>query len=181
MTMRQGNGLGQTGGANLLPVLSKQPDHPCFQCAKCCKYMSVEIDAPRTMRDYDHIIWYLYHDRVAVFVDWESDWFVLFQTPCEHLNAQGMCGVYEKRPAICKDFDWRECENHMTAEDGPADKWLFESADDFMAWLKKQRPKAHQRFMRFMRRRHESGEEPELKRISAKRVRARRNAPPAPA
>lgn len=160
----------QGGGADvsltsdgLLPVIQKDSDHPCFECAKCCTYVAIEIDAPTTMKEYDYIVWYLYHEGLSVFVDWEGDWFVKFETRCKHLTGEGLCGIYEQRPAICKDFDWRECEN--TIRDEPADKWLFEEAEQFLEWLQRRRPKAFQRFQRFMRRQHETGEEPELERV----------------
>jgi Fe-S-cluster containining protein len=101
-------------GERLLPVIQKTSDHPCFECAKCCSYVAVEIDSPTTNAEYDQIVWYLYHENVEVFVDWEDAWHVLFRTRCEKLTSAGMCGVYERRPAICKDFDWRACEQRYT-------------------------------------------------------------------
>ncbi len=160
----KGNGGGE--GERLLPVLNKADDHPCHNCMKCCNYVAVEIDEPETMKDYDEIIWYLYHGRVSVFVDWERAWFIKFDTPCDHLQPNGMCGVYQDRPEICKAFDWRECENHMTAEEGPPDKWLFETAEQFLQWLSRARPKAYKRFLRFKRKVHRSAEEPELERLT---------------
>jgi Fe-S-cluster containining protein len=155
-----------------LRVIQKASDHPCFQCAKCCTYVAVEIDSPGTMKEYDHIVWYLYHEGVSVFVDWNSDWFIKFETRCRHLTQEGMCGIYDRRPGICKDFDWRECENNVTDE--APDKWLFEDADTFMRWFEKQRPKTYKRYLRFLRRKHREGQDPELSRVSGG---ARRRAP----
>jgi Fe-S-cluster containining protein len=149
----------------LLPVIQKAGDHPCFECAKCCHYVAVEIDAPTVNKDYDHIVWYLYHQGVKVFVDWEGDWFISFETRCQHLTPAGMCGIYERRPGICKDFDWRECE--QTIRDEAPDKHLFETAEQFMGWLEKQRPKAYARYQAFLDRKHGTDEEPELMRLQA--------------
>jgi hypothetical protein len=160
-----GTGAG-SGPGGLLPVLQKESEHPCFECAKCCSYVALEIDEPKTMQQYDHMVWYLYHKDVSVFVDHEGAWYIKFETRCENLGAGGMCGVYDRRPSICKGFDWRECENHLTPEDGPPDRFNFESADVFLTWFEKRRPKTFQRFQRFMRRTHESAEEPELERVS---------------
>jgi Fe-S-cluster containining protein len=164
-------------GLTLLPLVSsKQDDHPCFQCAKCCKYVAIEIDAPTTPTEYDQIVWYLYHQKVSVFVDWDGVWHVKFDADCDNLTPTGLCAVYDHRPAICKDFDWRECENHMTPEDGPPDQWLWWTADEFLAWFAKQRPKAYARYQAWLRAKHAKGEEPELLRISraAKPARGRR-------
>lgn len=151
------------GPDGLLPVIQKESDHPCFECAQCCTYVAIEIDTPTTMKEYDYIVWYLHHEGLSVFVDWEGAWYVKFETRCRHLTAQGLCGIYETRPAICKDFDWRECENHVKEE--PPDKWLFEDAEAFVAWLRKRRPKSYARFQRYMRRKHQADEEPELERV----------------
>ncbi len=158
------SGASSSSESELLPVLQKESDHPCFQCARCCNYVAVELDAPSTMKDYDHITWYLYHEGVQVFVDWNGDWFIQYETRCTHLTTEGMCGIYERRPGICKDFDWRECEQNV--KDEAPDKHLFRTAEDFLEWLAKQRPKAHQRYQRFLRRKHSTGEEAELERVS---------------
>jgi Fe-S-cluster containining protein len=165
-----------SGGTTLLPIL-KETDHPCFECAKCCSYVALQIDQPSTMADYDHVVWYLYHKDVSVFVDWESDWYVKFETRCENLTDAGLCGVYDHRPGICKDFDWRECENHLKPEDGPPDKFVFYRAEEFLEWLEERRPKTHQRYQRFLRRKHAKGEEPELERVSGTPRKKRRQAP----
>jgi len=163
----QGKTTGGGSGSSpaLLPILNKADDHPCHECARCCTYVAIEHDEPTTMRDYDHMVWYLYHEDVSVFVDWDNHWFVRFTSRCKNLNAQGMCDIYDHRPAICKDFDWRECENHLTPEDGEPDKWNFENAAEFLEWFERQRPKTFKRYRRFMKKRHTAGEEEELQRV----------------
>ena len=151
----------------LLPVIQKQSDHPCFECAKCCTYIAIEIDDPSSNNEYDQIIWYLYHRDVEVFVDWDGDWHVLFRTRCEQLTSASLCGIYERRPAICKAFDWRDCEQRYTAEDGPPDKHLWATADDFVAWFRKRRPRAFERYQAHLREAHAKGEEAETLRVAA--------------
>ena len=48
--------------------MEKQSDHPCFECVQCCTYVAIEIDTPTTMKEYDYIVWYLYHQGVSIFV-----------------------------------------------------------------------------------------------------------------
>jgi Fe-S-cluster containining protein len=161
-------------GERLLPVISKATDHPCFECAKCCTYVAVEIDTPTTAKEYDQVVWYLYHQHVEVFVDWDDAWHVLFRTRCEQLTPAGLCGVYAQRPAICKDFDWRECEQRFTPEDGPPDKLAWRTAGEFLAWFEKQRPRAYARYRAHLAKKHARGEERELLRVhSGRRRRAR--------
>jgi len=132
-----------------LRVIGLADDHPCVDCAACCRYVALEIDTPTTMTEYDYLVWYLVHPGVSVFVDWEGDWFVKFETRCEHLQPNGMCGIYETRPVICREFDWRDCEKHVTDE--PPDRWTFQTADEFLAWFARQRPKTYQKFVEFQR------------------------------
>jgi len=130
-------------------LVEKAPDHPCHQCARCCTYVAIQIDRPRSNVEYDYVVWYLLHPDVSVFVDWEGDWYVKFETRCRNLTATGLCGIYETRPAICRDFDWRECE--QTVKDEPPDQFLFESAEQFTDWLRKRRPRSWRRFREFQR------------------------------
>lgn len=155
----------------LLPlVVEKESTHPCFGCAKCCQYVAIEIDRPTTPKEYDYLVWYLIHPGVQVFVDWNGDWFVKFESRCRHLTPQGLCGIYEQRPVICRDFDWQECEMHV--RDEPPDKWIFETADDFVAWLEKQRPRAYRRFLEWRREQSRKGKKTDaaLRRVKVTRL-----------
>ena len=148
---------------NALAGMEKQSDHPCFECVQCCTYVAIEIDTPTTMKEYDYIVWYLYHENVSVFVDWEGSWFIKFDARCQPLNSQGLCDSYATRPLICREFDWRDCENRV--KDEPADKWLFETSDQFLRWFEKKRPKTFRRYQKYMRKKRRSGEEEELGRL----------------
>jgi len=151
------------GRGDAVESIEKESDHPCFQCFQCCTYVAIEIDTPTTMKEYDYIVWYLYHQGVSIFVDWEGAWYIKFETRCEHLTPLGLCDCYSSRPIICKNFDWRECENRLKSE--PADKWLFETSDQFLGWFEKRRPKTFRRFQKHMRKKHGKGEEKELERV----------------
>jgi Fe-S-cluster containining protein len=149
--------------ADALSGMEKQSDHPCFECVQCCTYVAIEIDTPTTMKEYDYIVWYLYHENVSVFVDWEGSWFIKFDARCQPLNSQGLCDSYSTRPIICREFDWRDCENRL--KDEPADKWLFETSDQFLRWFQKKRPKTFRRYQKYLRKKRRSGEEEELGRL----------------
>jgi Fe-S-cluster containining protein len=161
------NGAGTSGtqgsGLELLPVINLAPDHPCVDCAQCCHYVAIEIDAPTTMTEYDYMLWYLVHPGVSVFVDFDNAWFVKFDSRCQHLQPNGMCGIYETRPVICREFDWKECERHLVDE--PADKWLFTGADAFLAWFEKQRPRTYKKFLAFQKEHRRKKTPKELRRV----------------
>jgi Fe-S-cluster containining protein len=150
-------------------LVEKAPDHPCHQCAKCCTYVAIQIDRPRSNVEYDYIVWYLLHAGVSVFVDWEGDWYVKFETRCRQLTDGGLCGIYERRPAICRDFDWRECE--QTVKDEPPDQFLFETAEQFTDWLRARRPRSWRRFQEFQRARRRGKGDRELRRLRPRAAR----------
>lgn len=115
--------------------IKKLLEPPCDACgAKCCRYVSIEIDKPTGKRDYDTIRWYLLHRNVNVYIDHEEEWFVEFITPCEELRPANRCGAYEERPQVCRDHGWPigTCEFF----DDPT-KHYFTSAADFEAYLAK--------------------------------------------
>ncbi len=126
-----------------LPLVNLPGAHPCSECGHCCTYVSVEIDNPSTFGDYDNVYWYLTHRAVSVYVDWEGDWFIEFETVCEHLSEARTCGIYEERPKICSDFSWNECEK-TTNE--PAWKHRFTTPDELLAFMREKRPRNYERY-----------------------------------
>lgn len=105
--------------------------NPCAGCDHCCRYVAVDIPTPRTKRDFDNIRWYVLHKNVSVFADWEGNWMVQFDTPCEWL-VEGQCTHYEFRPHICREYDPAECERYCTT---PAEKVLIRTEQDLERYL----------------------------------------------
>lgn len=105
------------------PAKPRRADVPkdanlCEYCtAKCCHYFALPIDTPECREDFDYIRWYLLHDRASVFVD-EGTWYLLVHTTCKHLRDDYMCGIYETRPQICRDYSTDACEYE--------DDWVYE-------------------------------------------------------
>ena len=64
---------------------------PCTECARCCRYLGVGINAPTTPRLATDVLWYLYHEHVSVYRDEDGEWSVLFETRCKNL---------QRRPAL---------------------------------------------------------------------------------
>ncbi|MBU0718710.1 MAG: YkgJ family cysteine cluster protein [Planctomycetes bacterium] len=82
----------------------------CEHCAAaCCRYLAIPLDKPTTGRDYDDIRWYLMHEGVTVFVE-DGDWYIQYETTCKALAADNRCGIYETRPAICRAYEFGECD-----------------------------------------------------------------------
>ena len=82
----------------------------CEHCtAACCRYLALPLDPPTCARDYDDMRWYLLHQGVSIFVE-EGDWYVQFQTVCRELAPDNRCGIYETRPAICREYKAKNCD-----------------------------------------------------------------------
>jgi Fe-S-cluster containining protein len=108
------------------------PDgNPCAGCDHCCRYVAIGIPTPRSKRDFDNIRWYILHQNVSVMADWEGQWMVQFDTPCEWL-VEGRCTHYEFRPDVCRDYDPAECERYCIK---PAEKFLIRTERDLERFL----------------------------------------------
>jgi Fe-S-cluster containining protein len=81
----------------------------CSNCeGKCCKYVVVEIDKPTNLDYFEAIKWFVCHKNINVFVS-EGKWYIEFLTPCEFLDKNNLCKIYDKRPQICRDYHVDEC------------------------------------------------------------------------
>ena len=90
----------------------------CEHCtAKCCRYFATPIETPTEWADFEYIRWYLLHEHATVFTEGE-DWYLLVHTPCKHLRSDNLCGIYETRPQICRDYTTDSCEYE--------DDWVYE-------------------------------------------------------
>lgn len=110
--------------------------HPrCAQCipAKCCRYFSLEVDRPRSKRDYDDLLWMLAHQDVSVYVD-KKKWYLMVHTQCKFLDMDtNCCTIYDTRPQMCREHSVDECEWH-----GPWDfDKHFMSYEELKQWMKK--------------------------------------------
>lgn len=90
----------------------------CDYCtAKCCRYFALPIDTPNSRTDFEFIRWYLLHESASVFTE-NNTWYLLVHTKCKHLGDNNMCGIYETRPEICREYTTDECEYE--------DTWTYE-------------------------------------------------------
>ncbi len=110
----------------------------CKGCSLCCEYVCAEIDKPTTKTDYDEVIWLLLHKNVWVYMDDDGDWYVQFNTPCEALKEDKLCGEYHTRPKVCRKHTHDSCERYGK---GSPYKELFRKKEDFMKWLEKNKRK----------------------------------------
>lgn len=86
-------------------------DDKCGRCVTsiCCNSINQRVETPRSIRDFDHLLWQVSHENVNVFRDADG-WFLNIITRCQHLLADGACGIYDSRPFICRDYKNDFCE-----------------------------------------------------------------------
>lgn len=105
----------------------------CDQCTGlCCRYFALEIDKPKTPRQYDDIRWYLLHENIFIFIE-EGKWYLGVMNKCKHLRADNRCGIYQKRPKICREYTTEGCDYHSGAYDF---EHMFATAEQFEAFTK---------------------------------------------
>jgi Fe-S-cluster containining protein len=109
--------------------------------------VAVGINAPTKPRYATDILWYLYHEKVKVYLDGDGEWCVMFESRCRNLGDDLLCAVYEDRPHICRAFDNKTCDVNST--EGEA--ITFIEPRQFLDWLEKKRPRIyrqiHKRFI----------------------------------
>lgn len=116
-----------------LPVIAPGTQlHTCaVSCkARCCHYIAVPLDTPRSDADFDDLRWYLMHEDTHAY-QLEGDWQLLIDRRCRHLLPNNVCGAYERRPRTCADYDPSECEyvgevryEQYFHDDAELDVWL---------------------------------------------------------
>jgi|TARA_Y100000310_G_scaffold149697_1_gene149033 hypothetical protein len=106
----------------------------CKGCkGDCCRYIAMEIDTPKTKEDFEDLRWYVTHKNVNVYVEEDNMWNVEFITPCEFLDEDNQCTIYENRPEICKEYDHDECLFHNEYDE----KHTFKTLKEIDEYIKK--------------------------------------------
>lgn len=123
------------------PIVDPRPPlKECTVCAKCCTYVAVGVEPPRSLKGASDLLWYLYHRDVTLYIDGEGEWSVVFEARCRHLRPDLLCGVYEHRPEICRDFDNTTCD--VNDPDGGTD---LRTPQEYLDWLARRRPRLYAR------------------------------------
>ena len=77
--------------------------------ARCCRYITVEIPAPRSHDDWDEMRWWLAHEGVLVSKN-EDGWLLHVETRCANLRPDNACRIHPHHMDTCKDHDAAVCE-----------------------------------------------------------------------
>lgn len=120
-------------------------DNKCDLCegSKCCNYITQGIDTPRSMDEFDTLLWQLAHKNNQAYKD-EDGWFLLVYTACQFLQSDGRCDIYTTRPQMCRDYSNDFCEYDAPAEEGF--ELFFDGYDSLLQYCRKRFKRWDQRF-----------------------------------
>ena len=120
----------------------------CEGCVRCCTYITVQIDAPRSAWEYDQWIWALHHEGVELYVETPEQWYLHFETRCRKLDAHGRCSIHGRHPVLCREYDARRCERRLPLAEIRA--W-FHDGEELERWLQVTRPAHWRRLLEYRR------------------------------
>lgn len=107
----------------------------CGSCTACCKYINIPIPTPKTEEDFDHILWYVLHENVCVWIGKKNKWFVKVDARCKPLK-KGRCTEYQKRPLLCREYDQKTCEKNNPVSEVVE---LFRTKKELLNYLRRKR------------------------------------------
>lgn len=93
-------------------------EQKCDYCtgSLCCTYITHQLETPRSLEEFDYLLWQISHENVRIFKD-DDGWFLSVANACQHILPDGRCAIYEKRPQICREHSNECCEFDGPAED----------------------------------------------------------------
>lgn len=126
-------------------VIQVALDKKCSKCTKsiCCNSINQKIPAPKTKEDFDHLLWQVSHEGINIFKDADG-WFLHIETNCSHLLPHGVCGIYETRPWVCREYDNDFCEFDESIKD--ASELFFSTHKKLEKYCRKRFKKWDKRF-----------------------------------
>ena len=108
--------------------------------ARCCRYVTVQIKAPKAKADFDELSWFLAHENISVYFEGRR-WHVELRTPCKHLSRGNLCSIYETRPLVCRSYDVGACEYPAR----PKHDLQFDTREEFNRWWAGKRERERRR------------------------------------
>ncbi len=101
--------------------------HECQ--SRCCRYITMVINAPKRKCDFDELSWFLAHENISVYVE-SRRWHLEVQNPCKHLGSDNLCQIYETRPGVCREYESDSCEYPVR----PVHSLQFDTQEALESW-----------------------------------------------
>lgn len=61
----------------------------CCKCTGCCRYVSVDLQKPRSKDQIDLYTWYLLHKNVQIYIDNDKGWNLLLLHLAQNYRVMG--------------------------------------------------------------------------------------------
>lgn len=105
----------------------------CRNCkSNCCRYVTIELGVPEGRRDFEKARWFLVHENVEIVVEQDGSWWLKLITPCEKLDENDLCDIYDKRPLPCREFSSKYCSVNCSENESLIVFSSVEELDDYM-------------------------------------------------
>jgi len=108
--------------------------------ARCCRYITVMLPAPKQKADFDELSWFLAHEDISVYVE-SRRWHLEVRSRCKYLTSHNLCRIYESRPEVCRGYETDSCEYPAR----PTHALHFDTRDEFDAWWARKRERERRR------------------------------------
>ena len=111
-------------------------NNKCSRCrgSTCCTYVTQHIDTPRSIEDFDILLWQVAHKETQLYKDCDG-WFLIMHNSCSYLLEDGRCSIYDRRPMICREHSSDDCE--FGQEDEEDYELFFPDFDSLDAYCRK--------------------------------------------
>ena len=79
--------------------------------ARCCRYVTILIENPAKNKvNRDEARWFLLHDNIHLLKE-GAEWYVQVDTACREIAGGHLCGIYEDRPTVCREYEADGCDH----------------------------------------------------------------------
>jgi hypothetical protein len=104
--------------------------------ARCCRYITVILPAPRSKWDLDEWGWFLAHESISIYFAGRR-WRMEMRLRCRYLNHRNACTIYQQRPEVCRFYSQEFCEFSRRSQH----LYHFDCKEEFDRWRENRRRK----------------------------------------
>jgi Fe-S-cluster containining protein len=108
--------------------------------ARCCRYVTLILPAPKHQYDYDEWSWFLAHENISIYFAGRR-WHMEMRSRCRYLSEDNLCTIYEKRPEVCRSYPTGVCEYAGRTKH----QLHFDTREKFDRWWHRKRAKERRR------------------------------------
>lgn len=109
-------------------------EQKCFQCGRCCNYVSILLAYPDESVDTNYLSWLVSHDNVKLYLNPEDCLWLELSSPCNYRDENlKSCMIHDRRPQVCRDYPEKECD--YTGDPDGDYKKIFHNAEEIGSYF----------------------------------------------